>query len=427
MLKLVFIMYIVPHVERSILYTTNHMRIQNLWSKVRSPRTKKIAGITLGVVVVFSLGVMVGDGRLRMMPRAQSSSQTGLPSSLDYSSVTEVYDALRKNFNGKLTESQVLDGLKHGLADSAGDPYTQFFTAKEAQSFNTDLQGISLSGIGAQLDQDTDKNIVVVAPLAGSPAEAAGVQAKDIIVTINDESTSNMSLGTAVSKIRGKKGTKVTLGIVRGDQSLNLTITRDDITVPTATAKILDGTIGYIQVNQFSSDTFGLVQQGVTKFQQAGVQKVILDLRNNPGGEVDSAVNISSLWLSDGALVMQAKRGDQVIERDTATGTNPLKGMQTVVLVNGGSASAAEITTLALHDNKAATVMGEKSFGKGVMQQVIPFSDGSELKVTIAKWYSPNGTNINHVGIAPDQVVAAGDDPTNDLQLQAAQNYLQSK
>jgi carboxyl-terminal processing protease len=400
------------------------MRIQNVWKRARRQRALGIAGITIGVVAVFGLGVLVGQGNLRFTQRAEYKDISGLPSNIDYSSLNQAYDALRKNYDGKLTNSQVLDGLKHGLADSAGDPYTQFFTAKEAQSFNSDLQGISLTGIGAQLDQDTDKNIVVVAPLEGSPAEAAGVKAKDIIATINGESTSGMSLGTAVSKIRGQKGTKVTLQLVRGDQPLTLTITRDTISVPTATTKILDGNIGYIQVNQFSSDTFGLVQQGVTKFQQAGVKKVVLDLRNNPGGEVDSARDIASLWLSDKALVMQAKRGSDVIESDKATGTNPLQGMQTVVLINGGSASASEITALALHDNKAATTMGEKSFGKGVMQQVIPFDDGSELKVTIAKWYSPSGTNVNHKGITPDQPVAPGDSPTDDLQLQAAQAYL---
>lgn len=395
-----------------------------MWGQVRSKRTVYTAGIFVGVLVVFTLGVLVGDGRLRLTSRSQYSDQTGLPNSLDYKSFNQVYDALRKNYDGKLAQSQIMDGLKHGLADATNDPYTQFFTASEAKSFNTDLQGISLSGIGAQLDQDQNKNIVVVAPIEGSPAEAAGLKAKDIIVNINGESTSGMSLGTAVGKIRGTKGSKVTLDVARGDQPLTLTITRDTITVPTATSKVLDDGICYLQVNQFSNDTFSLVQQGVSKCQQAGSTKVVLDLRNNPGGEVDSAINIASLWLPDKALIMQAKRGSEVIERDTGTGTNPLKGMPTVVLINGGSASASEITSLALRDNKVATLIGEKSFGKGVMQQVIPFSDGSELKVTIAKWYSPNDTNINHKGITPDQAVQSGDDPLNDLQLQAAEAYL---
>jgi len=215
-----------------------------------------------------------------------------------------------------------------------------------------------------------------------------------------------------------------------GNQQLQFTITRDTITVPTASGKMLDNGIGYLQVSQFSSDTYGLVQQAVTSLQKSGAHKIILDLRDNPGGEVDSAQAITSLWLNDNALIMQQRRGSTVVQNYRASGTNPLKGVPTVVLVNSGSASAAEITALALHDNKAATIMGEKSYGKGVMQSVISFGDGSELKVTIAKWYSPSGTNINHKGITPDVLAALSDADAkagNDTQLQAAETYLQSK
>lgn len=409
-------------------YTDNHMRIKSVltgaWQK---PYVKQV-GTILVILVVFVLGILVGDGRLRVMPKSQFKPVTGLPNTLDFASINQVYDSLRQNYNGKLSEDQVLDGLKHGLAESTGDPYTQYFTAKEAKAFNGELQGISLTGIGAQLDQDQQGNIVVMAPLEGSPAQAAGVKAKDIIATINGESTAGMSLGTAVGKIRGAKGTKVTLGIIRGNQQITLTITRDTINVPTATGKILDSNIGYLQVSQFSDDTYGLVQKAIANFQQKGVKKVILDLRDDPGGEVTTAQDIASLWLPDNALIMQEKRGTTVIDSYRATGTNPLSGMPTVVLVNAGSASASEITALALHDNHAATIMGEKSYGKGVVQQVIPFSDGSELKVTIAKWYGPSGENINHAGIKPDQTVKQPSDatPDNDAQLQAAKSYLSS-
>lgn len=390
--------------------------VQKWWAR---PYVRQVS-IAVAAILIFGLGTAVGDGRLRL----PGKSQTGLPTALNYATVNKVYEQLRENYSGKLSESQVLDGLKHGLAESTGDPYTQYFTASEAKTFNGDLQGQSLSGIGAQLDQDQQGNIVVMSPLDGSPAAAAGVQAKDIIVTINGQSTAGMSLATAVGKIRGPKGSKVTLGIQRGDQSLTLTITRDTISVPTATTKILDDNVGYIQVSQFSDDTYALIQQGITKFQQAGVKKIILDLRDNPGGEVTSAQDISSLWLKEGTMIMYQKGTDNSSYR--ATGNDPLQGMATVVLVNPGSASAAEITALALRDNKAATIIGEKSYGKGVVQQVIPFTDDSELKVTVAKWYSPKGTNINHKGITPDQTVKEPADATvdNDPQLQAAQAYL---
>lgn len=404
------------------------MRFTRVWDKVRRRRELRYVGIIVGVLVVFGLGVGVGNGRLHLTGSGPFAGQTGLPATLDYSSVTKVYDTLRQNYDGKLTANQILDGLKHGLAQATGDPYTEYFTPSEAKAFNGELQGISLTGIGAELDQDASGNIVVMSPIDGSPARQAGLQAKDVITTINGQSTAGMSVNDAVTKIRGPKGTKVTLGILRGgNQQLTFVITRDTISVPTATGKILDGNVGYLQVSQFSDDTFDLVQQAVSNFQQHGVKKIILDLRDDPGGEVTAAQDIASLWLPNNALIEQEKRGSTVIDSYRATGDNPLKGMPTVVLVNAGSASAAEITTLALRDNHAALVIGEKSYGKGVVQSVIPFTDGSELKVTIAKWYAPSGENINHKGITPDQVVAAGNDPTVDLQLQAAQAYLAGK
>lgn len=408
----------------AVRYTSSYMQIKKVFGGLKKERLGRKAILTFGVVAVFALGVLVGNGRIHLGASGQFQSQSGLPVNLNYGSVNQVYQALRQNYNGKLSENQILDGLKHGLATSPGDPYTEYFTASEAKAFNGELQGQSLTGVGAQLELDAAGNIVVVAPLDGSPAAAAGLRAKDVITSINGQSTSGMSANAAVTKIRGPKGTKVTLGILRGGQEqLNFTITRDTISVPTATSKILEGNVGYVQVNQFSSNTFSLVQQAVRKFQQAGVKKLVLDLRDDPGGEVETAQNIASLWLADNALIMQEKRGTTVVDSYRATGNNSFKGMPTVVLVNAGSASASEITALALHDNKAATIIGEKSYGKGVVQQVLPFSDGSELKVTIANWYAPGGESINKKGIIPDTVVKLSDDDRkagNDSQLTAA-------
>jgi len=401
------------------------VNLNNLW---RDKRTLQRGALSVGAVVIFMLGVLTGNGHLHLSGGLRS--ETGLPRSLNYASVNQIYDSLRQNYDGKLSESQILDGLKHGLAEAANDPYTEYFTPKEAKAFNGELQGISLTGIGAQLDQDAQGHIVVMSPIDGSPAAAAGVKAKDIIVTINGQSTAGMSVNDAVNKIRGPKGSKVSLGILRGgSQALTLTITRDTISVPTATGKVLDGNVGYLQVSQFSSDTFDLVRQAVTNFQQHGVKKVVLDLRDDPGGEVDTAQDIASLWLPDKALIMQEKRGSTVVDSYRATGDNPLHSLPTVVLVNNGSASASEITALALRDNHVAYVIGEKSYGKGVVQSVIPFSDGSELKVTIAKWYSPSGASINKKGITPDQTVKLNSDATadNDNQLNAALDYLKAK
>ena len=339
--------------------------------------------------------------------------------------MNDVYDSIREEYNGQLSEQQMLDGLKHGLAEATNDPYTEYFTKAEAKEFKSELNN-SFSGVGAELGQDKDKNIVVIAPIAGFPADKAGLKAQDIIVSIDGQSTQGMSVDEAVSKVRGPAGSDVKLGIVRGDQSQTLTITRDNIKIPSVNTKILDGNIGYLQITSFSDDTAQLVQKAADDFKAKQVKGIVLDLRNDPGGLLDAAVSVSSEWLGKGKLIVE-ERGTQGDDKHFASGNNELFGIPTVVLVNSGSASAAEITAGALHDNHAATLIGEKSYGKGVVQQLVNFPDGSELKVTVASWYRPNGQNLNHKGITPDQLVKLSDDDAkagNDTQLQAAQAYL---
>ncbi len=389
------------------------------------PLTKTVRWLLLvvGVVVVFGLGLDVGDGRISL--HSLSGQNKNLPANLNYSSVNEVYQHLKTEYDGKLTTNQLLDGLKAGLANATGDPYTEYFNPTQAKAFTNELDG-SFAGIGAQLGADSSGNIEVIAPLSGTPADKAGLIPKDIITAINGKSTSGMSIDTAVTAIHGPSGSQVTLDIVRGSgQQLTFKITRANITVPSANYKILDGNIGYLTINQFGSDTVAIATKAAQSFQQAHVKGIILDLRDNPGGFVSSAVGVSSLWLPVGQTILQEKTGNTVVETDSSTGNNLLRGVSTVVLINAGSASASEIVTGALHDNKAAYVIGEKSYGKGVVQQVDDLPGGAELKVTIASWYRPNGQNINHKGIAPDQTVQltdaqakAGQDPQKDTAIQ---------
>lgn len=386
--------------------------------------------VTVGgvaAVLVFALGVAAGRGQLHVefLPGPQSRN-TGLPATLDYSSVNDVYRLLKDNYDGHLTVSQLLDGLKEGLASATNDPYTEYFNAQQAKDFANQLNN-SFSGVGAELGKDSGGNLVIVAPIKGFPADTAGLKAGDIITTINGESTAGMAVDAAVGKIRGPQGTKVTLGIVRGGtQALSFTITRANIQIPSVSTKTLDGNIGYMQIISFSDDTEALARQAAQQFKAAGVRGVILDLRGNPGGLLSAAVGVSSLWLPAGKTVVTEKgTGGQQVE--ASNGDAILGGMPTVVLIDGGSASASEITAGALHDNGAARLIGTKSYGKGVVQQMLNLSDGSELKVTIASWYRPDGENINKKGIIPDQVVAldsAAAAAGTDTQLQAAEAYL---
>ncbi len=378
--------------------------------------------------LIFCAGVSVGNGDLHsFLHRGFQPVSGNLPKNLDYSSVDQVYQSLKDNYNGQLSEAQLTDGLKHGLAEATKDPYTVYFTAKEAKSFNDELNN-SFSGIGAQLGQDDSGNLEIISPIVGLPADKAGLKPKDLIATINGVSTSGESVDEAVNKIRGPKGSSVKLEIIRNKtQDLNFTITRDDINLPSVNTKTLDGNIGYIQITSFANDTTELAQKAADKFAADNVKAIVLDLRGDPGGLLDAAVNVSSLWLPSGQTILQEKRGSTIIQSYKSSGNDKLKGLPTVVLINPGSASASEITAGALHDNKAAYVIGEKSYGKGVVQSLINFSDGSQLKVTIASWYRPDGENINHKGITPDKIVKLTDGDVkagNDLQLKAAEDYL---
>ncbi len=401
------------------------------WRQFRnssSRRAKLRTASTIGTILaVFIAGIAVGNGSVHFSFSTRTHSEnTNLPAQLDYSSVNAVYQVLKQNYNGTLTTTQLLDGMKEGLASATNDPYTAYFNSDQAKEFSDSLNN-SFSGIGAELGKDADGNLIVVAPIKGYPADKAGLKSQDIITEINSENTDGMQPDIAVSKIRGPQGTTVTLKVIRNRaQTLVIPITREVIQIPSVTTKILPGGIGYMMVTSFGNDTASLAKQGAATFKQDGVKGIILDLRGNPGGYLTGAVDVSSLWLPTGTTVVTEK-GTTGTMVDTASGSATLKGIPTAVLIDGGSASASEITAGALHDNGAAKIIGVKSYGKGVVQQLVPLTGGAELKVTVASWYRPNGASIQKKGITPDQVVTLSDEQAkagDDTQLQAAEAYL---
>ena len=378
-------------------------------------------------LIVFILGVLVGNDTINIhIGLLTADAHPGLPSKLDYRTVDQVYASLKANYNGPLTEGQLVDGLKQGLAEATNDPYTVYFNPAQAKEFDQQLNN-SFSGIGAEIGKDDQGNVIIVSPIKGFPADKAGLMPQDVITSINGTSTASMPADVAANKIRGPKGTKVTLQILRNKtDTLMFTITRDNIQLPSVTTKTLPGNIGYMDIRSFSDDTAQLATDAAKSFQGAHVKGVVLDLRDNPGGLLDAAVEVSSLWLPDGKTIVTEK-GTDGTDTLTADLDPVLQGVPTVVLINDGSASASEITAGALHDNGAAYLIGGKSFGKGVVQQLIQFSDGSELKVTVASWYRPDGQNINKKGIEPDEVVTLSKEQStagSDTQLQAAEAYL---
>lgn len=374
---------------------------------VKEPKKHRFNSFTAGI---FCLGLIFGVAAaqgLGVFFSAQSgfepvASNSSLPKDLDYSGVEEVYDSLRTNYDGDLKLQDIYDGLKNGLSQATGDPYTTYFTAAENEEFNGEVNG-TFSGIGAELL--SENNVIIIAtPLSGFPAEKAGLKARDIILKINDQDATSYTVAEAVKEIRGEVGTTVKLSILRGDEQLEFSIVRATITIPSVTHKIENG-VGYVQITRFGEDTFELTLAAADEFVAAGVKGIIVDVRNNPGGYLDQAVKVASLWIEKGKTVVEEKRGGVTERIDRAVGGNILSGYKTIVLINGGSASASEILAGALKDNGEAILIGEKTFGKGSVQQVDEFPGGAALKVTIAKWYTPKGKNINKEGILPDAEV----------------------
>lgn len=385
---------------------------------------------------VFSLGWGVGKGRIKF-GNGIATITTKTPSgNLDYSSVDSVYSVLKENFDGDLDDAKLLDGIKQGLAKATDDPYTEYFNEEGAKEFNEELSG-SFVGIGAELGKDND-SIIVVSPISGFPAEKAGLKPRDIIIEIDGKTTYDITVGEAVKRIRGEKGTKVTLKVLRdGKDQITIEIVRDQITIPSVETKTLDGDIGYIKISRFSEDTTGLVTAAAKSFKSAGVKGIVLDMRSNPGGLLESAVDVSSLWLKD-KLIVDERRSGKTIKTYKSRGETILADMKTVALIDGGSASASEIVAGALHDHNAATLVGEKSFGKGSVQSLECLANnslfggggqckGPILKVTIARWYTPAGKNIDKEGIEPDNKVALNADDFKagiDAQLNTALTLL---
>lgn len=374
----------------------------------KQKRTVRLSTTILIGVIIAIVGFVGGMRANDLILAFSDSSNKNLPSQLDFSSVQAVYQKLKKDYDGQLDSNKLIEGAKKGLVEAAGDPYTVYFTSDEAKQFFGDLEG-KFSGIGAELDKK-DGQLVVVSTIDNAPAQKAGIKAGDAIAKVNDEDATTWSVEQAVSKIRGDKGTTVKLSIVRDGKLQDISIVRDEITTPSVTYSLGDDGIGYIRISRFAEgDTTTLAQKAAQEFKDKGVKGVVLDLRGNGGGYLTAAQDISSLWLKN-KVVVQERRGN-VVQDTLKSGSNPiLEGVPTVVLVDGGSASASEIVAGALHDNNAAKLVGVKTFGKGSVQQIEDMTGGAELKVTVAKWYTPNGKNINKEGITPDVKVEINDE-----------------
>ena len=335
---------------------------------------------------------------------------------IDLSSVQKTYQELVANYDGKLDTQKLIYGANRGLVEAAGDPHTAYMDPDETKEFDKSLSGQIGGGIGAEIGLRNNKP-TIIKPLENSPAQKAGIKAGEAIVKVNDEASSDWSVEKVVSKIRGEVGTSVKLTLLSGGQTREVSVVRQNIISPAVESEI-DGEIGILKVNRFGDDTVSLARKYASEFVEKGVKKVILDLRNNPGGTVGAAQGLLGIWL-DNQIAMTERRGSEIVKTLRTTGTPILGNMKTVVLINGNSASASEITAGALREYGKATLVGQKSYGKGSVQIVLGLPGGSQMKVTEARWYTPKGKNIDKTGIEPDvKVDLSSDDVNNNVDPQ---------
>ena len=335
---------------------------------------------------------------------------------IDLSSVQKTYQELVANYDGKLDTQKLIYGANRGLVEAAGDPHTAYMDPDETKEFDKSLSGQIGGGIGAEIGLRNNKP-TIIKPLENSPAQKAGIKAGEAIVKVNDEASSDWSVEKVVSKIRGEVGTSVKLTLLSGNQTREVSVVRQNIVSPAVESEI-DGEIGILKVNRFGDDTVSLARKYASEFVEKGVKKVILDLRNNPGGTVGAAQGLLGIWL-DNQIAMTERRGSEIVKPLRTTGTPILGNMKTVVLINGNSASASEITAGVLREYGKATLVGQKSYGKGSVQIVLGLPGGSQMKVTEARWYTPKGKNIDKTGIEPDvKVDLSSDDVNNNVDPQ---------
>ena len=374
----------------------------------------KIVAALLVVAISYMVGFKAGEQGYTIEPKEfKVVNKKNQVATVDYQLLWDAMEILNKKFIDKpINPQKMLYGAIRGAVASAGDPYTDFFEPKALQSFKTDLKG-SFGGIGAEIGKK-DGVIVIISPIDDTPAKKAGLLAKDIILQVNGKSTAEWSVEQTVDQIRGEKGTKVTLSLYRAgkDKPFDVNLVREDIKVKSVKWEIKnvqkdgkDKKIAIITLSRFGDDTKALFDKAVNDILTKSVDGIVLDLRNNPGGYLQTSVDLASNWIERGKNIVSEDNSSGSKQQYVATGNNRLSAYKTVVLINGGSASAAEILSGALHDYKIAELIGEKSFGKGSVQELIDLKDGSAIKVTIAKWITPNGRNLNKDGLEPDIAV----------------------
>ena len=361
--------------------------------------------INLGTAIVvaaitLAVGMIVGLNWKNLIRGYNSYLGTAEAYTVDWSELDEVYEKVARYYDGDVDQDEIIEGAKKGLVEALGDTYSVYMDVEESEEFQNDLHGEVGAGIGVEMGL-RDGYVRVLRTLPDNPASEAGILAGDIFYKVDGEEVYALSTDEISAKVKGEAGTEVTVTMVRDGEEKEFTLVREKINNVSAYVDY-DGTTAIVTVSRFDSDTGTMVQGFAEEFESKGIDKVILDLRNNGGGYVSAAKDLLSLWIDGEKVLIQKGKSatDDVTYADR--GKAILKGMKTIVLVNGSTASASEITAAALQDYGLATIVGEQTFGKGVVQSLYELSGNTLLKVTTAHWYSPNDRSIHETGVTPD-------------------------
>jgi carboxyl-terminal processing protease len=425
-----------------------HTVTTKLVSSDERQKATPLFGVALALVcalAAFFSGIEIGTHRALSASSTEVPQQaflgsllgTPVPKDVDMSEFWRVWHLLNSKFvtsttTKPLSNDERVEGAIAGLVNAYGDPYTVYLPPVESELFHSEIAG-NFEGVGMEIGSQDDV-LTIIAPLAESPAEKAGIRAGDKIIKIDGDITEGMAVDEAVRRIRGEKGTTVALTLFRkGDTELReISIVRDTINIPTSKTEQKDG-VFIIHLYNFSAQSEARMQAALREFTKSGATKLVIDLRGNPGGYLQSAVNIASYFLPMGKVVVRESYGDGKAEdvyRSQGRDLHQYRDFETVVLVDGGSASASEILAGALSEQGVATLIGTKTFGKGSVQELVEMDSGASLKVTIARWLTPNGHSISHNGLEPEIKVEVTDEDRKagkDVQLLKAIEYLNKK
>jgi len=383
-------------------------------------------------VLVFSLGIWVGVvHRPEIEKVLLSGKEVSVETTADFTPFWKVWNLINEKYpglNGKVSDQEKVYGAIQGLVGSLEDPYSEFFSPEEAKVFEEDISG-SFSGVGMEIGI-RDRVLTVISPLKDSPAYKAGIKSGDQIIKIDDTLTAGLGIDEAVNHIRGEPGTMVTLSVLRIGETepREIKVTRAVIEIPTLDTELRKDGIFVIKLYSFSANSPTLFRDAVKQFAKSGSDKLLLDLRGNPGGYLNAAISMASWFLPDGKVVVIEDYGEgseQKIYR--SKGYNIFSdALKFAILIDDGSASASEILAGAMQDHKRAILVGSQSYGKGSVQEVLQVTPETLLKITVAKWLTPNGNLITNHGLTPDYPIEKSEDEAKDPQLNKAIELLKN-